>query len=92
MADDHDVLDLEHPHAELQRGAGAVIARVGAYGGTRLATLRTTNSSPGPVSKIICGSTRESEQAITRALGFWPSAASASKRSRSRGQRSVRKR
>src|SRR3546814_4571610 len=31
-------------------------------GGTRLAMLRTTNISPGPLSKIMVGSTRLSEQ------------------------------
>ena len=39
------------------------------YGGTRVATLRTTNISPGRASKMIAGSTRLSEQAITMHLG-----------------------
>ena len=34
-------------NCELQGGAGAVIATGGFVGGTKLATLRTTNKSPG---------------------------------------------
>ena len=40
--------------------------------GTRLATLRTTNNSPGPASKITSGETRESQQPITMTAGDWP--------------------
>ena len=44
----------------------------GWYTGTRLATLRTTNSSPGPASKITSGETRELQQPITITAGDWP--------------------
>ena len=37
-----------------------------------LATLRTTNSSPGCASKITSGDTRESQQPITMISGRWP--------------------
>jgi len=43
--------------------------------GTRLATLRSTNSSPGPASKMVSGAARLSQQAITSATGDWPSRA-----------------
>ena len=39
------------------------------YGGTRLATLRTTNSSPGMALKIVSGSTRLSLQEMTITSG-----------------------
>ena len=44
----------------------------GEYGGTRLATLRTTKSSPGRASKITSGDTRESQQPMTMILGDCP--------------------
>lgn len=50
----------------------------GSQGGTRLATLRTTNSSPGPTSKIASGDTRESQQLMIRISGCWPFSARAS--------------
>ena len=37
-----------------------------------LATLRTTNNSPGLASKITSGETRESQQPITMICGDWP--------------------
>ena len=46
---EHD--DMLHPRSadrKFERGRHAVIGVVGEYGGTRLATLRTTKSSPGP--------------------------------------------
>ncbi len=63
----------------------------GAKGGTMLATLRTTNNSPGRASKITSGDTRESEQPITMISGRCPVSASAWKRLCSRGSRSLRK-
>lgn len=41
----------------------------GAYSETRPATLRMTNRSPGSASNMVCGSIRESEQAITAVVG-----------------------
>jgi hypothetical protein len=56
-----------------------------------LATLRTTNISPGEASKIVAGSTRLSEQAITMTFGDCASAKVAH-RARWRDQPSARKR
>ena len=50
----------------------------GEKGGTRLATLRTTNISPGRASKITSGETRESQQPISMIFGVWPLSASSS--------------
>jgi hypothetical protein len=52
-----------------------------------LATLRTTKISPGWLSKITSGATRESQQPISMTSGRWPAAASRSKRLRSSGRR-----
>jgi len=38
--------------------------------------LRTTNSSPGPASKMTSGAERESQQAMTMVSGACPSRAS----------------
>ena len=43
-------------------------------GGTRLATLRTVKTSPGPASQISAGSTRESLHPIIRTPGRCPAA------------------
>jgi hypothetical protein len=47
----------------------------GAYGVTRLATLRTIKSSPGSASKITSGGTRESQHPISMIRGFCPASA-----------------
>ena len=41
------------------------------FGPTAMPATRTTNSSPMPQSKIISGTTRESEQLSTHAYGSW---------------------
>ena len=70
VAHDHDFLDFELCDRKLQRRRDAVAARSSSRtAAARLATLRTTNISPGSASKMIAGSTRLSEQAMTMHLG-----------------------
>jgi hypothetical protein len=45
-------------------------------GGTRFATLRTTNNSPGIAENSVSGSTRLSQHDTTITSGAWPSEAS----------------
>ena len=47
-------------------------------GGTRFATLRTTNNSPGMAEKMVSGSTRLSQHETTMTSGVWPRSASSS--------------
>jgi hypothetical protein len=54
--------------------------------------LRATNSSPGAASKIICGSARLSEQAISIVRGDWPLRLNSSNRARCGAQVAERKR
>ena len=63
----------------------------GAKGGTRLATFRTTNISPGRALKITSGETRLSQQPTIITSGCWPACASSSNRVCSFGKRSSRK-
>ena len=65
---DHDVADVQVADRVFQRGADAVgDGSPARRGGTRLATFRMTNRSPGVASRSRTGSTRESLQAMTRA-------------------------
>jgi hypothetical protein len=72
VAHDNDVLDPKVEHGELDCRADAVELAASLVGGTRLATLRTTNSSPGMALKIVSGSTRLSLHEMTIASGVCP--------------------
>ena len=61
-------LQTANSMAELTPGGAS-----GVHGGTRLAILRTTNMSPGSLPVSSMGSTRESQQPISKVVGRCPS-------------------
>lgn len=65
VTNDENVLHLEMLHRILQSGRDRRVSALGSQAGTRFATFRTMNASPGFNPRMVAGSTRESEHAIT---------------------------
>jgi hypothetical protein len=91
MAHDHDMLDAKPGDAEFKGSRCAMQKAVWPIGGTRLAIFRSTNSSPGPASKMTSGETRESQQPMSMILGDCPAAARCRNLSCSRANLPLRK-